>query len=80
MDNHLLPPQNGNWEEVNHLFIRVVMDSGKEYILEETMDSFKKESTNALGIIVNEFQKVYVNDKPVLINPSHVSSVEEIEE
>ncbi|MDX5476482.1 MAG: hypothetical protein LPK00_13185 [Bacillaceae bacterium] len=62
------------------MIIKVIMDSGIEYELEdiESVDNFQSKLKNDIGIVKNTF--VYLdNDETIVINPSHISSIEVIE-
>lgn len=56
--------------------LKIVMDSGMEYVLEHTSyEQFKNRITNQMGIVLNVFIHL-IGDN--YINPTHISSIEEI--
>lgn len=53
--------------------IKIIMDSGKEYTLKRTnYTKFKSMICNGLGIMFNFLVEI----EDIIINPSHISSVE----
>ncbi|WP_052036032.1 hypothetical protein [Tumebacillus flagellatus] len=56
---------------------RIVMDSGREYILDAPKSEVLKLFTNSLGVIINGFVHF---EEGFSIAPLHVSSVEEVRE
>ncbi|WP_110928217.1 hypothetical protein [Bacillus massiliglaciei] len=63
---------------------KIIMDSGKEYIIKESIDHVlealfgeNKLSMSSVKILKNTFLKID-QEKEVFINPVHVSSVEAI--
>jgi len=53
--------------------IKVSMDSGKEYIVVMSVDEFMNRMKDQAGNILNEFVRV---SEGLVINPSHVASIE----
>lgn len=58
---------------------RIIMDSGKEYIYEGSVDDVKRRCVRAINngtaeIFINGFINIAPN---ISINPSHISSLEE---
>lgn len=54
---------------------KVIMNSGKEYVIDMHIDEFVKEVTNCMDIPINAFKHF----KDVSLNPNHISSLETIE-
>jgi hypothetical protein len=57
--------------------LKIRMDNGSEYIVDETQKSLDNKIHNQLGILINSFVDLKERLK---INPSHISSIEEVEE
>ncbi|MBP1930965.1 hypothetical protein [Ammoniphilus resinae] len=53
--------------------IKVTMDSGKDYIVVMPVDDFINRMKDTMGNILNEFVRV---SEGLIINPSHVASIE----
>lgn len=53
--------------------IKVTMDSGKEYFIAMHIEDFLRQMKNQMGIVFNGFVQV---SEGLVINPSHVASVE----
>lgn len=54
---------------------KVIMNSGKEYVIDMHIDEFIREVTDCMDIPINAFK--HFND--VSLNPNHISSVESLE-
>jgi uncharacterized protein YlzI (FlbEa/FlbD family) len=54
---------------------KIVMDSGKEYVIEKHPEDVVNSFTTQMGVVKNGF----IHFDTFSINPSHVSSVEQIE-
>lgn len=57
--------------------IKITMDSGKEYEIDNAMERFISIIQNEIGVVKNGF--VAIGNRTV-INPSHISSIENLEE
>jgi uncharacterized protein YlzI (FlbEa/FlbD family) len=55
---------------------KLIMDSGKEYVIEKHPEDVVKRLTNQMGVVINAF--IQIND--LIINPSHISSIETYQE
>ena len=53
------------------------MDSGKEHELDNNIENFTASIKNQIGITINGFIEI---EEGLVINPSHISSIEEIED
>lgn len=53
---------------------KVIMNSGKEYLIDMHIDDFVREVTDCMDMPINAFK--HFND--VSINPNHISSVESV--
>ena len=53
---------------------RLVMNSGKEYIIDKHPEDVVARFTNQVGVVINGF----ISYDGIIINPSHVSSIEEV--
>jgi uncharacterized protein YlzI (FlbEa/FlbD family) len=61
--------------------VKIVMDSGKEYIVESTestIDQFVWMNFEKKNALINHFVKLRFEDNDILLNPSHISSLEEV--
>ncbi|MBU7593548.1 hypothetical protein [Metabacillus halosaccharovorans] len=58
------------------LHTRLIMDSGKEYIIEKHPEDLIASYENQMGVIVNKF---FHYKGLIAINPAHISSIEGIE-
>lgn len=59
--------------EGGDVMFKVIMDSGKEYEIESDLATFLDGMKNQLGITINGF---IVVKGGLIINPSHISSIE----
>lgn len=63
------------------LKVKIVMDSGKEYIVESNesnMGQFVWMNFEKKNALINHFVKLQCNGSELVINPTHISSLEEV--